>query len=135
MFDKNLNKYFNEETNNVPFDVDMLNLGNDSKDLIENDKNEHNNLLENVFEIDEQYKFITDADILDSCDTAFKEYKIVYTPYKKSKNAYVNYLLDKSKVNENVPNELFNHFNNTLTNLKLRNKKYLSNTLMRDEFF
>ena len=34
MFDKNLNKYFNEETNNLPFVVDMLNLGNNSTDLI-----------------------------------------------------------------------------------------------------
>ena len=123
MFDKNLNKYFNEKINNVPFDVDTFNLGNDSKDLIEVDKNEDKNLLENVFEIDEQYKFITDADILDSSDKVFKDYKIVYTPHKKSKNVYVNYLLDKSKVNENVPNELFNHFNSTLTNLKFKNKK------------
>ena len=33
MFDKNLNKYFNEK-NNVPFVVDMLNLGDNSTDLI-----------------------------------------------------------------------------------------------------
>ena len=32
MFDKNLNKYFNEKTNNLPFAVDMLNLDNDSTD-------------------------------------------------------------------------------------------------------
>ena len=31
MFDKNLNKYFNEK-NKVPFVVDMLNLGDNSKD-------------------------------------------------------------------------------------------------------
>ena len=34
MFDKNLNKYVNEKTNNLPFVVDMLNLGNNSTDLI-----------------------------------------------------------------------------------------------------
>ena len=38
MFDKNLNKYFNEK--NIPFVVDMLNLGNDSTDLIKVDKHE-----------------------------------------------------------------------------------------------
>ena len=32
--DKNLNEYFNEK-NNIPFVVDMLNLDNDSTDLIE----------------------------------------------------------------------------------------------------
>ena len=30
--DKNLNKYFNEKTNDLPFVVDMLNLGNNSTD-------------------------------------------------------------------------------------------------------
>ena len=92
MVDKNLNKYFNEKNNNSKFVVDMLNLGNDSTDLIKIDKNENKNLLKDVFEIDEQYKFITDADILDSFDKVFKDYKInlyavlhASTPcYKKS---------------------------------------------------
>ena len=56
--DKNLNKYFNVK-NNIPFVVDMLNLGNDSTDLIEVDKNENKNLLKDAFEIDNQYKFLT----------------------------------------------------------------------------
>ena len=38
MFDKKLNKYFNEKTNNLPFVVDMLNFGNNSTDLIKVDK-------------------------------------------------------------------------------------------------
>ena len=46
--DKNLNKYFNEK-NNVPSVVDMLNLDNNSTDLIEVDKNENKNLLKDVF--------------------------------------------------------------------------------------
>ena len=45
MFDKNLNKYFNEKTNNLPFVIDMLNLGNNSTDLIKVDKHENENLL------------------------------------------------------------------------------------------
>ena len=44
MFDKNLNKYFNEKSN-VPFVVDMSNLGNNSTDLIKVDKHENKNLL------------------------------------------------------------------------------------------
>ena len=56
MVDKNLNKYFNVK-NNVPFVVDMLNLGNDSTDLININKNENKNLLKDVFEIDNQYIF------------------------------------------------------------------------------
>ena len=61
--DKNLNKYFNEKTNNLPF-VDMLNLGNNSTDLIKVGKHENKNLLKDVIEIDDQYKFTKDEDIL-----------------------------------------------------------------------
>ena len=122
MFDKNLNKYFNEK-NNVPFVVDMLNLGNNSTHLIKVDKHENKNVLKDVFEIDDQYKFIKDEDIIDSFQKVFHNYKVVYTPYKKSKNMYVKYLLDKLYNNDSVPKELYNHFNNSLTNLKFKNKK------------
>ena len=120
--DKNLNKYFNEK-NNIPFVVDMLNLGNDSTDLIKVDKHENKNLLKDVFEIEDQYKFIKDEDIIDLFQKVFQDYNVVYTPYKKSKNIYVKYLLDKLNVCDNIPKELCNHFNNSLTNLKIKNKK------------
>ena len=125
MFDKNLdnlNKYFNEK-NNKPFVVDMLNLGNNSTDLIEVDKSENKNLLKDVFEIDNQYKFLTDKDIIDSFQKVFHDYNVVYTPHKKSKNIYVKYLLDKLNICDNIPKELCNHFNNSLTYLKIKNKK------------
>ena len=51
MVDKNLNKYFNKK-NNVPLVVDMLNLANNSTDLIKVDKHENKNLLKDVFELD-----------------------------------------------------------------------------------
>ena len=119
--DKNLNKYFNEKNKN--FVVDMLNLGDNSKDLIEVDKDENKNLLKDVFEIEDQYKFIKDEDILDSFQKVFQDYNVVYKPHKKSKNIYVKYLLDKLYNSDNVPKEIFNHFNNSLTNLKSKNKK------------
>ena len=62
----------------------ILNI-DDSTDLIEVDKNENENLLKDVFEIDNNYKFITDDDILSSFNKVFKDYKVVYTPYKKPK--------------------------------------------------
>ena len=120
--DKNLNKYFNEK-NKVPFVVDMLNLGNNSTDLIRVDKHEDKNLLKDVFEIDDQYKFIKDEDIIDSFQKVFQDYNVVYKPHKKSKNIYVKYLLDKLYNSDSVPKEIFNHFNNSLTNLKSKNKK------------
>ena len=71
--DKNLNKYFNEKTNNSPFVVDMLNLGNNSTDLIKVDKHENENLLKDVFEIDNQHKFLTDKNIIDSFQKLFQD--------------------------------------------------------------
>ena len=126
MVDKNLNKYFDIK-NNVPFVVDMLILGNDSTDLIKINKNENKNLLKDVFEIDNQYKSLTDKDIIDSFQKVFHDYNVVYTPHKKSKNIYVRYLLDKLNVCDNIPKELCNHFNNSLTNLKIKNKKITVN--------
>ena len=121
--DKNLNKYFNGKTNNLPFVVDMLNLGNDSTDLIKVDKHEDKNLLKDVFDIDDQYKFIKDEDIIDSFKKVCQDYNVVYKPHKKSKNIYVKYLLGKLYNSDSVPKELYNHFNNSLTNLKFKNKK------------
>ena len=120
--DKNLNKYFNGK-NKLPFVVDMLNLGNDSTDLIKVDKHEDKNLLKDVFEIDDQYKFIKDEDIINSFQKVFQDYNVVCKPHKKSKNIYVKYLLDKLYNNDSVPKEIYNHFNNSLTNLKFKNKK------------
>ena len=120
--DKNLNKYFNEK-NKVPFVVDMLNLGDNSKDLIKVDKDEDKNLLKEVFDIEDQYKFIKDEDIINSFQKVFRDYNVVYKPHKKSKNIYVKYLLDKLYNSDSVPKEIFNHFNNSLTNLKSKNKK------------
>ena len=122
MFDKNLNKYFNEK-NKVPSDVDMLNLGDNSTDLIEVDKHEDKNLLKDVFEIENQYKFIKDEDIIDSFQKVFKDYNVIYKPHKKSKNIYVKYLLDKLYNSDSVPKEIYNHFDNSLSNLKKKNKK------------
>ena len=100
-----------------------MNLGNNSTDLMKVDKHENKNLLKDVFEIDDQYKFIKDEDIIDSFQKAFQDYNVVYTPYKKSKNIYVKYLLDKLYNNDSVPKELYNHFKNSLINLKFENKK------------
>ena len=122
MFDKNLNKYFNEK-NKVPFVYDMLNLGDNYKDLIKVNKDEDKNLLKEVFEIEDQYKFIKDEDIIDSFQKVFQDYNVVYKPHKKSKNIYVKYLLDKLYNSDSVPKEIYNHFNNSLTNLKSKNKK------------
>ena len=80
MFDKNLDKYFNKKTN-VPVG-NILNI-DDSTDIIELYKNK--NVLKDVFEIDNDFKFITDVDILNSFNKVFKDYKVIYRTYKKPK--------------------------------------------------
>ena len=107
MFDKNLNKYFNEKIENI-LNQPRENL---STDLIE---------VDNKFD---DFKFITDEDILSSLDKVFKDYKIVYTPSIKSRNIYVNYLLNKLNNDENVTRDIFDYFNTNLSNLKFKNKK------------
>ena len=80
--DKNLNKYFNEK-DNKQFVVDMLNVGDNYTDLIKVDKHENEDLLKDVFEIDDQYKFLNDKEIIDSFQNVFQDYNVVYTPCKK----------------------------------------------------
>ena len=86
--DKNLNKCFNEKNKN--FVVDMLNLGDNSKDLIKVNKDEDKNLLKEVFEIEDQYKFIKDEDIIDSFQKVFQDYNVVYKPHKNLKIYMLN---------------------------------------------
>ena len=40
---------------------------------------------------------------------------------------YIKYLLDKLYNSDSVPKELYNHFNNSLTNLKFKDKKIPAN--------
>ena len=119
MFDKNLNKYFNEKTN-IPVG-NLLDIS--STDLIKVDKNEH--VLNDVCEIYDNYKFITDEDILSSFSKVFKNHKVLYTPYKKTKNISAKYLLDKL-CNSNVPKK---YFYSSLTTLKKKSKKIPVNYL------
>ena len=43
----------------------------------------------------------------------------------KNLKTYAKYLLDKLYNSDSVPKEIFNNFNNSLSNLKSKNKKYL----------
>ena len=50
---------------------------------------------------------------------------MLFILFTKNQKIYVKYLLDKLCNNDSAPKELYNHFNNNLTNLKFKNKKYL----------
>ena len=102
--DKNLNKYFNEKTDNIP---------DQSKDNISTDSIDNDDRFDN-------FKFITDEDILSSFDKVFKDYNIIYTPNVKSTNINVKYLLRKLNDNKSVSRDIFD---TNLSNLKFKNKK------------
>ena len=86
---------------------------------------EDEELLTDIFETEKfrSYEFDTDKNILYSFDKAFKDYKIIYTPYKRNKFINVNYLLDRLDVSENLPREIYDHFNSNLTNLRKKTRK------------
>ena len=116
LFDKSLNKYFNEK-GHINESTDLIDFNDKEKKykLEEEDKNE----LTDIFETDDKFrqnKFSTDEDILYSFEKAFKDYKIIYTPYKRSKFINVNYLLYKLDISENLPREIYDHFNANLAN-------------------
>ena len=121
--DKNLNKYFNEKTDNIP-DQTKDNISIDSIDNIPDQTKD--NISTDSIDIDDRFdnfKFITDEDILSSFDKVFKDYNIIYTPNVKSTNINVKYLLRKLNDNKSVPRDIFNYFDTNLSNLKFKNKK------------
>ena len=105
---ENLNKYINNNKK-VEHIIDQPN-DNTSNDLIQIDDK------------CDEFKFVRDEDISNSFQKVFKNNKVIYTPSQKSKNIYVNYLLRKLNNSEDVPKDIFNHFNTTLSNLKLKNR-------------
>ena len=123
--DKNLNKYFNEKTDNISTE----NLPDQSNDNISTENlpdQSNDNISNDSIDIDDRFdnfKFITDEDILSSFDKVFKEYNIIYTPNVKTTNINVKYLLRKLSDNKSVPRDIFNYFDTNLSNLKFKNKK------------
>ena len=61
-----------------------------------------------------KYNFDDDINILMSFEKIFNKYNIKYTPYKKSKNTQVQYLLNKLENNDKIDENLYNYFHKTL---------------------
>ena len=62
----------------------------------------------------QNYRFDNDEEILNSFSKIFKEYDIKYNPRQNTTYYRVKYFLNKLKENENIPVDLYNHFNTTL---------------------
>ena len=85
------------------------------------DKTDYDNEDINSKIREQNYRFNNDDEILDSFSKIFKEYGIKYNPRSNTKYYRVRYLLNKLKENENIPVNLYNHFDATLSE---NNKAY-----------
>ena len=106
--------------------IDRLKPTNDFTDeysYISDDKNDHTlNYdidMSDIYKRD--YKFDNDNSILDSFSKLYEEHDIEYKPIEKTQFIRVRYVLQKMKESENVPTNLYNHFQ---TSLSENNKLY-----------
>ena len=70
---------------------------------------------------EQNYRFGSDDEILNSFSKIFKEYIIEYNPKQNARYYRVRYFLNKLQKNENIPIDLYNHFHTTLSE---ENKAY-----------
>ena len=101
--------FFSDDENNptLDYDIDMTNM------------------------YDKEYKFDNDDNILDSFSKIYEEHDIEYQPREKTQFIRVRYLLQKMKVSDNVPTNLYNHF---YTSLSEKNKLYHKILTYQEEY-
>ena len=80
---------------------------------------DYNDINSKIYE--QNYRFDNDDEILNSFSKIFKEYDVEYNPRQNTRYYRVRYFLNKFKKKENIPVDLYNHFNTTLSE---KNKAY-----------
>ena len=83
--------------------------------------------------IKDKYKLDNDENIIKSFETIFKENNIEYKPYSTSEFHNVRYLLDKLEYDERIDKDLFNYFNNTLSERKKKTHKIPINKIISNQ--
>ena len=101
------NNYYSNENDEVEDDKYMEYINKEMND----------DIMSKIYE--QNYRFNNDDEILDSFSKIFKEYNMEYNPRPNTRYYRVRYLL--SKLKENVPVDLYNHFHTTLSE---NNKAY-----------
>ena len=95
------------------------NDGNDTISILDETEYDYNDIMSKIRE--QNYRFNSDDEILNSFSKIFKEYDMEYNPRPNTNYYRVRYLLNKIKENENIPVDLYNHFH---TSLSENNKAY-----------
>ena len=145
VFHENLDKYFIENADKKKIEeVSRYNhkiLKEKNKDLEDKDielilmdkklKDKDDEIKEiKIDYIKNKYKFDNDIDILRSFETIFNEKNISYKPYKKSGQTQIQCLLNKLENHDNVDEDLYNYFYNTLKNKKKLSLKIPTNNII-----
>ena len=99
------------------YDYDYDNDDNSSISVLDKTEYHYDDIMSKIYE--QNYRFNNDDEILDSFSKIFKEYNMEYNPRPNTRYYRVRYLL--SKLKENVPVDLYNHFHTTLSE---NNKAY-----------
>ena len=120
---ENIDKIINKSIDKLKFKPknDFITNYDDDDDDSVLDKTEYD-YYDTMSKIREQnYRFDSDDEILNSFSKIFKEYNMVYNPRANTRYYRVRYLLNKLKENRNIPKNLYNHFHTTLSE---NNKAY-----------
>ena len=117
--DKIINKNIDKLTSKPKKDFTANYDYDDDNSISVLDKTEYgyDDIMSKIYE--QNYRFNNDDEILNSFSKIFKEYNMEYNPRPNTRYYRVRYLL--SKIKENVPVDLYNHFHTTLSE---NNKAY-----------
>ena len=122
---ENLNKIINKSIDKLKtkpkndFTANYNYNDDNSISVLDRNEYEYHDIYSGIYE--QNYKFNNDDEILDSFSKIFKEYNIEYIPKSNTKNYRIRYFLKKLEKNDDVPNDLYNHFHAKLSE---KNKSY-----------
>ena len=117
IINKNIDKLKTEPKNN--FTANYNYDDDNSISVLDRNEYDYHDIYSGIYE--QNYKFNNDDEILDSFSKIFKEYDIEYNPRSNTKNYRIRYFLKKLEKNDDIPNDLYNHFHAKLSE---KNKSY-----------
>ena len=117
IINKSIDKIKNKPKKDFSANYDYDDDDDSSISVLDKTKYDYDDIMSKIYE--QNYRFNNDDEILDSFSKIFKEYDMEYTPRPNTRYYRVRYLL--SKLKENVPVDLYNHFHTTLSE---NNKAY-----------
>ena len=117
IINKSIDKIKNKPKKDFSANYDYDDDDDSSISVLDKTKYDYDDIMSKIYE--QNYRFNNDDEILDSFSKIFKEYNMEYNPRPSTRYYRVRYLL--SKLKENVPVDLYNHFHTTLSE---NNKAY-----------